>query len=83
MPDRSDAFHSVTDTPLTEEEKAQIRERLQALEVEHHDLDDVICRLVGDPSLDRLQLQRLKKRKLMLKDQIQRLRARLIPDIIA
>jgi hypothetical protein len=73
----------MTDTPLTEEEKAQIRQRLQALEVEHHDLDDVIGRLTGDPLLDRLQLQRLKKRKLMLKDQIQRLRTRLIPDIIA
>ena len=73
----------MTDLPLTEEEKAQIRERLQALEIEHHDLDDVIARLARDPSLDRLQLQRLKKRKLILKDQIQRLRARLIPDIIA
>ena len=73
----------MTETPLSEEEKAQIRQRLQALEVEHHDLDDVIGRLTGDPSLDRLQLQRLKKRKLMLKDQIQRLRTRLIPDIIA
>ena len=73
----------MTETPLTEEEKAQIRQRLQALEVEHHDLDDVIDRLTGDASLDRLQLQRLKKRKLMLKDQIQRLRTRLIPDIIA
>jgi len=73
----------MTDTRLTEEEKAQIRERLHTLEVEHHDLDDVIDRLVGEPGLDRLQLQRLKKRKLMLKDQIQRLRTRLIPDIIA
>ena len=73
----------MTDTPLTEEEKAQIRQRLHALEVEHHDLDDVIGRLVVDRSLDQLQLQRLKKRKLLLKDQIQRLRARLIPDIIA
>ena len=73
----------MTDLPLTEEEKAQIRERLQLLELEHHDLDDVIGRLASDPSLDRLQLQRLKKRKLVLKDQIQRLRARLIPDIIA
>ncbi|HEV3011614.1 MAG TPA: DUF465 domain-containing protein [Burkholderiales bacterium] len=68
---------------MTEEEKAQIRQRLQALEVEHHDLDDVIDRLVIDRSLDQLQLQRLKKRKLLLKDQIQRLRTRLIPDIIA
>ena len=73
----------MTDTPPTEEEKAQIRVRLQALEVEHHDLDDVIGRLVVDPGQDRLQLQRLKKRKLLLKDQIQRLRTRLIPDIIA
>ena len=80
---RSDPFHTVTETPLTEEEKAQIRQRLQALEVEHHDLDDVIGRLVGDRQQDQLQLQRLKKRKLALKDQMQRLRARLIPDIIA
>lgn len=73
----------MTDLPLTEEEKAQIRERLQSLEIEHHDLDDVISRLAADLSQDRLQLQRLKKRKLILKDQIQRLRTRLIPDIIA
>ena len=73
----------MTDLPLTEEEKAQIRERLHALEIEHHDLDDVIGRLSADPRQDQLQLQRLKKRKLVLKDQIQRLRARLIPDIIA
>lgn len=73
----------MTDLPLTEEEKAQIRSRLHALEIEHHDLDDVINRLAADPKQDQLQLQRLKKRKLILKDQIQRLRARLIPDIIA
>jgi hypothetical protein len=73
----------VTDLPLTEEEKVQIQERLHALEIEHHDLDDVINRLAADPKQDQLQLQRLKKRKLLLKDQIQRLRARLIPDIIA
>ncbi len=73
----------MTDLPLTEEERAQIESRLHALEVEHHDLDDVIDRLVLDPSQDRLQLQRLKKRKLILKDQIARLRTRLIPDIIA
>jgi hypothetical protein len=73
----------VSDAPLTEEEKAQIRSRLHDLEVEHYDLDDVIRRLAADPGQDRLQLQRLKKRKLVLKDQIQRLRARLIPDIIA
>ena len=73
----------MTDLPLSEEEKAQIRQRLEALEIEHHDLDDVIDRLALDPVQDRLQLQRLKKRKLALKDQIARLRTRLIPDIIA
>ena len=73
----------MTDFPLTEEEKVQIRIRLQELEIEHHDLDDVITRLSTDPAQDQLQLQRFKKRKLILKDQIQKLRARLIPDIIA
>ncbi|HLE65627.1 MAG TPA: YdcH family protein [Burkholderiales bacterium] len=60
-----------------------MRERLHLLEVEHHDLDDVIVRLAADPTQDQLQLRRLKKRKLFLKDQISRLRTRLIPDIIA
>ena len=73
----------MTDFPLTDEEKAEIRIRLHELELEHHDLDDVIDRLALDPAQDQLQLRRLKKRKLVLKDQIQRLRARLIPDIIA
>ena len=73
----------MTDFPLTDDERVQIQTRLQALEMEHHDLDDVIDRLALDPSQDRLQLQRLKKRKLILKDQIARLRTRLIPDIIA
>ena len=58
-------------------------ERVRELTVEHGDLDDVIERLSADRVQDPLQLRRLKKRKLFLKDQIQRLRARLIPDIIA
>ena len=73
----------VSDFALTDEEKVQIRIRLLELEIEHHDLDDVIRRLSGDPAQEQLQLRRLKKRKLILKDQIQKLRARLIPDIIA
>ena len=73
----------MTDLPLTDEEKAEIRVRLHELELEHQDLDDVINKLAADPAQDQLQLRRLKKRKLILKDQIQRLRARLIPDIIA
>lgn len=71
------------DIPPSDAEKVQIRIRLQELEVEHYDLDDVIRKLSADPSQDQLQLRRLKKRKLILKDQIQKLRAKLIPDIIA
>ena len=74
---------AVTEFPLSDEEKLQISGRLQELEIEHHDLDDIIDRLAGDPTQDQLQLRRLKKRKLVLKDQIQKLRAKLIPDIIA
>ena len=74
---------SVSESPLSEDEKAEIRSRLHDLEVEHQDLDDIINRLSADPAQDQLQLRRLKKRKLVLKDQMQRLRARLIPDIIA
>ena len=68
---------------LTEEEKSTIEARILALEVEHHDLDDVIPRLSEHPTQDQLQLRRLKKRKLLLKDSISRLRDRLIPDILA
>ena len=68
---------------LTEEERTTIQARITALEVEHHDLDDVITRLAERPTQDQLQLRRLKKRKLLLKDSISRLRDRLIPDIIA
>ena len=58
-------------------------ERLKQLRVEHRDLDQVIARLVTDPNVDQLMLKRLKKRKLMLKDQIARLESQLLPDIIA
>lgn len=57
--------------------------RLELLKVEHRDLDDVINRLASDPAPNMLQLQRLKKRKLALKDQIARLKSGEIPDIIA
>lgn len=73
----------MSNQPLTEEERAQLQARIVVLEIEHHDLDDVIARLVTDPRQDELQLRRLKKRKLYLKDSIARLRGRLIPDIIA
>ena len=73
----------MSNQPLSAEERAQIESRILELETEHHDLDDVIARLVGDPMQDQLQLRRLKKKKLLLKDLIARLRDRLIPDIVA
>ena len=58
--------------------------RLHELRSEHRDLDTVIARLSAEQgSLDQLQVQRLKKRKLMLKDEIAWLENRLIPDDIA
>ena len=60
-----------------------IKAKLQALKSEHRDLDEVIDRLIEKAPFDQLQLQRLKKRKLGLKDQILKLESQLIPDIIA
>ena len=68
---------------LTEEERHEIEHRIAELEVEHGDLDDIISRLSEHPTQDQLQLRRLKKRKLFLKDMLARLRDRLIPDILA
>jgi hypothetical protein len=60
-----------------------IRRQLTELRTEHRDLDDVIARLIEGGPFDQLTLQRLKKRKLALKDQIARLENLMIPDIIA
>ncbi len=56
--------------------------KLHELRSEHRDLDTVIARLSDQP-IDQLQLQRLKKRKLLLKDEVGYLESRLIPDSIA
>jgi len=58
-------------------------EKLRALRIEHRDLDEVITRLSMDIHVDELQLKRLKKRKLILKDQILKLESQLIPDLNA
>jgi hypothetical protein len=60
-----------------------LRQKLEQLRLEHRDLDDVIARLSESAPMSQIQLQRLKKRKLMLKDQISLLESRLLPDIIA
>lgn len=60
-----------------------LRKQLEDLRSEHRDLDDVIARVVEQVPFDQLRVQRLKKRKLMLRDQIQKLESELLPDIIA
>ena len=58
-------------------------QKLRELRIEHRDLDDVIIRMSMDVYVDELQLRRLKKRKLLLKDQITKLESELIPDMNA
>jgi hypothetical protein len=64
-------------------ETFQRLQRLRQLRIEHRDLDDVIHRLQLDLYVDQVQMRRLKKRKLLLKDQIARLESQLIPDLNA
>ena len=64
-------------------EQSEIQERIIALQQEHRDLDDAIAALVDKGVYDQLLLQRMKKRKLALRDFISRLEALLVPDIIA
>ncbi len=65
------------------EDREGLERRLATLRSEHRDLDDVIQRISGGTAFDQLQIKRLKKRKLMLKDQIARIESKLVPDIIA
>lgn len=65
------------------EDTDTIKKQLSDLQLEHRDLDDVIDHLIETRPFDQLQIQRLKKRKLSLKDQIAKLESRLLPDIIA
>lgn len=59
------------------------QQQLEQLKIEHRDLDDAITALTMQPVIDQLQIARLKKRKLILKDRIMRLEDQLVPDIIA
>jgi hypothetical protein len=59
------------------------KDRLEHLKTEHRDLDDIIQHLTSAVPVDQLQLQRMKKRKLVLKDMIARLESEMLPDIIA
>jgi hypothetical protein len=61
----------------------EVRGRLLQLRQQHQDLDAAVAALEDQPVLDQLQIARLKKQKLILKDQISKLEAQLTPDIIA
>ncbi len=64
-------------------DERELREELVNLRAEHRKLDSEIVALEGDPSADQLLVKRLKKKKLVLKDQITQIEDRLLPDIIA
>lgn len=65
---------------LTQDE---IRQQIAALKTEHGDLDFLIESILSQPGVDQIRVHRLKKRKLILKDEIARLENMLLPDIIA
>jgi hypothetical protein len=71
------------DRRLTNEEERELRRELAELGQQHRDLDVAIAAMVALPNPDTIRIQRLKKRKLALKDRIAALEDRLLPDIIA
>ena len=68
---------------VSDEERAALRAELERLRQEHRDLDSAIEALADIAASDQLQIQRLKKRKLVLRDRIDRIEDALTPDIIA
>jgi hypothetical protein len=64
-------------------ERVAFQQRIVELKMEHRDLDTAIERLAADAAHDELQLRRLKRRKLLLKDQIARLEREIDPDVLA
>ena len=68
---------------MTSEEERSLREQLSRLQQEHRDLDAAILALESSPGSDLIQVQRLKKRKLILRDRIRLIEDQLTPDIIA
>ena len=68
---------------MSRDEEREVREQLARLLQEHRDLDAAIDALVLSPGSDLVQIQRLKKRKLVLRDKIRQVEDQLTPDIIA
>ena len=68
---------------MTEQEEEDLRRELLQLRQEHRDLDAAIAAMVETGDVDTIRIQRMKKRKLVLKDRIAAIEDRLLPDIIA
>jgi len=68
---------------LNEPEIQELKEKLYQLQVEHRDLDGIIARLYEAAYVDQLQISRIKRRKLQIKDAITRIESQLIPDLNA
>ncbi|MGE0341130.1 MAG: YdcH family protein [Xanthobacteraceae bacterium] len=68
---------------MTREEERELNLELERLKQEHRDLDTAIDALLGTAGHDRIQVQRLKKRKLLMRDRISMIEDQLFPDIIA
>ncbi len=68
---------------LDDIERAMLEQRIMQLKIEHRDLDAIIGRLGEQPITDQLQIQRMKRRKLLLKDQIAWLERQVDPDVPA
>lgn len=79
MPARRMTFHTVD---MSEQDQAEVRLELARLKQEHADFDAAINAMIAQ-ACDALQIQRMKKKKLQLKDKLQQLESRVIPDIIA
>ena len=73
----------LTNSPESMDREAELLERLAELKAEHRDLDDAISALSQRAVPDMIQIQRLKKRKLYLKDEILRVESQILPNIIA
>ena len=65
------------------EDQEELKQKLEELKIEHRDLDIVIQQVAEQIPVDFVRLQRLKKRKLALKDSISRMESMMLPDIIA
>jgi hypothetical protein len=68
---------------MTQHDERELREQLARLQQEHRDLDAAIAALAMSPGSDLIQVQRLKKRKLVLRDKIRQIEDQITPDIIA